>query len=53
MGIEAIAIGAFLFVAIVVAGWRALSVKPEAEKPEVISTAYTGPTYSAWGGERG
>lgn len=53
MGIEAIAIGAFLAVALIVAGLRALATldKAAAGKREIISTAYSGPIYSRWGNE--
>lgn len=48
-----IAIAAFLFVAIVVAGWRAFDQMDRAAtaSPTVRPVAYTGPLYTAHGRE--
>lgn len=52
MGIEAIAIGIFLFIALSVAGCRALdTVSHKAAKRSREVTSYTGPLYNQHGRE--
>lgn len=58
MGIEAIAIGAFLFVALAVAGCRAVDAfdvarRGKVRRRELVSRTYTGPLYNRHGRELG
>lgn len=54
MGIEAIAVGAFLLASFIVGGLRALRAWDKAATSETISaTEYTGPLYTRHGREIG